>query len=1098
MSVTVEIRAALKGYAQRIRNERRAHPSVTEPGLAPAFNELLKAILPHLPAAPYNLEVLAEFSSAGVGRPDIALKLPGEQARAFIELKGLDKTTDGSKWKNAHDKRQFERFAELPHWTICNFHNLRLYARGEELAAADLVPEAALDPNRDDAAAAKLIDGHDPAAAVRIIERLAQVSPPEAKDAEHLAELLAHSAKLVRGIIRDRLAELEAEGKTDTPLHAVRKEFRDVLYSHPEAGGYSSPDFDELFSGAFAQTLAFGLLLAREAAESAETERRKKLKIAEYERVKVDKNAYKLMPDEHPLMRTTLRVLSMDEVAAEVGAGFEVMLQTVNNFDPGILALRPGGKDPILYFYEFFLETFDPAARERYGVYYTPMPVVRFMVGALDRALKEHLKTSGIADPGVHILDPATGTGTFLLGIAERLRNDVSEEHGKGQAPAALRGLAERMFGFELLIGPYAVAHYRLHHTLARGEDGKPDPAYKLPRLGVYLTDTLAKPGTASVLGSLGFVSEGIKDERQQSDQVKARQEILAIIGNPPYRRLLAGEEQSLVGNWVAEQLWEDLKKPVRDAGWGNQLNTFPELSVAFWRWSIWKLFEAENAPKKGVIAFISNRKYLTGKPYAGLRKMLRERFDRIEVYDLRGDGRAGERAGVEGDQNVFNILTGVAVTLAIADGSKVEGDLACVEYLDAWAEGRVTRKAKLDWMDEGAAAGTLPGAVPVARDVLDDMRPVPFLNGDLLAISDAFAYTRGGMQTKRDDFIYAFSEGELQARITVFRTATAVDAERMFHSTGENHYADAQAVPYSKAHVMSASYRPLDRRFIYNHRAFGAYLRQDMQALWGDVNAALYAMKGGTGGGPAIWCHGLMPDYHAFSGRGGYAFPLYDRRPGHGPYNLKVELTDALSEAYGSPVTPEAVFDAILALLSATSYSTRFAEDLEDVFPHIPFPAQRAVFDAAAAVGAEIRAVETFARQPAPAYLEGVALAETPPSGKLRPIDPRDLDEGDGLFLCADGSGRVAPIPRKVWEFAVSGYRVVPRWLSAREGIDATAADFIPQLRDLVGRVGELIDLFDKADSLLEQTLSDPLSRESLDFAARSSQDEELSGDSE
>ena len=126
----------------------------------------------------------------------------------------------------------------------------------------------------------------------------------------------------------------------------------------------------------------------------------------------------------------------------------------------------------------------------------------------------------------------------------------------------------------------------------------------------------------------------------------------------------------------------------MRNAGKGGQLNTFPELSVAFWRWAIWKIFEAENAPGQGVVAFISNRKFLTGWPYAGLRKMMRERFDRIEIIDLRGDVRRGERAGVDADQGVFNIQVGTAITLAISDGSKVAGEGASVYYHDSWTEG--------------------------------------------------------------------------------------------------------------------------------------------------------------------------------------------------------------------------------------------------------------------------------------------------------------------------------------------------------------------------------------------------------------------------
>jgi len=169
----------------------------------------------------------------------------------------------------------------------------------------------------------------------------------------------------------------------------------------------------------------------------------------------------------------------------------------------------------------------------------------------------------------------------------------------------------------------------------------------------------------------------------------------LAIIGNPPYRRLEEGENRTLVGRWL-DGLWDDLKEPVREAGQGGQLNTFPELSVAFWRWAIWKLFESDHAPNRGVVAFISNRKYLTGWPYAGLRKMLRERFDRIEIIDLRGDVRRGERAGIEHDEGVFNIMVGTAITVAVADGTKPDGELAEVFYQDCWTEGLFSDKRRL------------------------------------------------------------------------------------------------------------------------------------------------------------------------------------------------------------------------------------------------------------------------------------------------------------------------------------------------------------------------------------------------------------------
>lgn len=606
--MTGEIHEHLKRYAARMREQLRANPHATEPALAPAFQELVERLLPLLPAVE-PLTVSPEFRREGVGRPDIALVRPGQPARAFIELKAPSKPASPKRWRGPHDKRQYERLQELAHWSASNFAEFHLFSRDALQGHAVVVPEAALAPDTPSALADGLIDAHDPTRFTGLLAELARAQPPSAGNAEQLAELLAHSARIVKSAVRERVAQLDTEKDRNDPLMLVRQTYRNVLYAHPEAGGYSSADFDELFSSAFAQTLAFGLLLVREHLANTETEEAKR---------KVGPDAARHMPDEHPLMKGTLEAISHPRVIDSIGIGFEVMRDTVNSFDPKILAPRRDGRDPILYFYEDFLSVFDPAARERYGVYYTPLQVVRFMVGALDRVLREDLGKKGLHDSDVTILDPATGTGTFLLGIAERVRERVMEEEGGPAAGMALKNLAGRMFGFELLIGPYAVAHYRLHHALAHrppddGEDA-PQPV-DLPRLGIYLTDTLSRPDAVTPMGRLGIQGIPIDEERERANEIKTRERILAIIGNPPYKRLDEGEDETLVGRWMNEEVWTDLKQPVRDAGKGGQLNTFPEFSVAFWRWAIWKLFEAENAPRKGVIAFITNRKYLTGWP---------------------------------------------------------------------------------------------------------------------------------------------------------------------------------------------------------------------------------------------------------------------------------------------------------------------------------------------------------------------------------------------------------------------------------------------------------------------------------------------------
>ena len=1048
-------------YAQRIRDLRRAHATVQEPALAPAFQELLTGLLGELPEGA-ALTVVPEFVNPGIGRPDIALVRTGQPARAFVELKALDKPANPARWRTPHDRRQAERLRELSCWAASNFIDLMLFERADERGTARVVPERALDPTCPDATADRLIRQHDAAPFVTLVSRLAAGAgqAPAARDARHLAGLLAHSSRLVRGIVEERLAELRAAGTTADPLLDVRGEFQTVLYAHPEAGGYPARDFDVLFSSAFAQTLAFGLLLVREGSNAP-----------------VDENAHTRMPAEHPLMRTALRVLTLPEVLDVIGIGFTVLRDTVNSFAAEILAARPGRPDPILYFYEDFLEVFDPEARERHGVYYTPVQVVRFMAGALDRVARDHLGLNGLRDPGLTILDPATGTGTFLLGVAERVRDDAQAAGGPARAELELRGLAGRMFGLELLVGPYAVAHYRLHHTLRPPPIPPAAAPPPLPRLGIYLADTLAEPGAAAPAGRLGFVSAGIGDERRAANQVKSRQPVLAIIGNPPYRRLEEGEDQTLVGRWM-NGLWDDLKRPVRDAGEGNQLNTFPELSVAFWRWALWKLFEADGAPQRGVVAFITNRTFLTGVPYSGLRQTMRARFDRIEVIDLRGNLRLGPRAGVERDMGVFDIQVGTAITIAVADGSRV-GQPAEVQYLDAWAEGLFSRPAKLGWLVGGAGAGQLPNAVPVPREGLENFRPRPFGNGEWPTLRECFVFAGSGMETKRDGFVYDADRARLRAKVEAFLQADPATARAAFHNTRDRTAKAAQAVPFDPTAIREVMYRPLDRRFLYLQPRYGDFLRPELQRVWGANNVALYALPRGTGAGPALWCHGLLPDRHAFRGSyGGYAFPLHDRRPAVGSSNVSAELVAGLTTLYGVDVTAEDTFDVILCLLSARTYTLRFAEDLEDVFPHVPFPADHEAFQRAARLGADIRVVETFARAPAgladPAF---VRLVTTP-----SPQATLDVREPDGatLILGADGSGAVDGLPATLWDFEVSGYPMLRRWLEGREGQTVDLA-LLDAFRDVCARLAELVDLFGRADTLLAEALAAPLTRDVL-----------------
>lgn len=390
-------------------------------------------------------------------------------------------------------------------------------------------------------------------------------------------------------------------------------------------------------------------------------------------------------------------------------------------------------------------------------------------------------------------------------------------------------------------------------------------------------------------------------------------------------------------------------------------------------------------------------------------------------------------------------------------------------------------RQYKLRALDDKEACWSF---AQIERGDLDNFRPTPFLDVEALSLEECFWFAGGGDQTARDDIVYSPVRGQLALQVAAFQALGDDEAKKVFGPTKRRPLEAARTAQFDDAAIRRIAFRPLDTRYLYADDRFVEYMRSELIEAWGPENVCLYAMPFGTGNGVSIWLHGLYPDYQALSERGGYAFPLYDRRQGPDAANLSTILLAHLGEAYGAPVRAEDVFDAILALLSATSYTRRFAEDLEDTFPHIPFPAAREVFDRTVTAGREIRAIETFSREPLPQFRPGtLARIESQPAGVVRGGLTSDgaWNEGE-VTLCADGSGRLSGIPRATWDFAVSGYRVLPRWIDGRKGLPADLP-LIREFRDVAARIGELIHRFDEADLVLAETLADTLTRAELGF---------------
>jgi len=320
--------------------------------------------------------------------------------------------------------------------------------------------------------------------------------------------------------------------------------------------------------------------------------------------------------------------------------------------------VKGAGNDAVIHFYEDFLAAYDKDERIDRGIYYTFPPLVEYAVRAADDALESRFGIDGLADERVRLLDPAVGTGTFLVGVAERAIARVTEREGEALVPSLITThLLPHLYGFELLPAPYAICHLKLNSFYE--QRGRALGSNE--RANVFLTNSLAEPiaPTGGFLPAIG----AIVAEAQQADAVKRDVPILVIIGNPPYRE----------SSHNKEHLAEEMKVfrtvdgvPMKDR------NTRPldDDYLRFLRWSVAKLLEQETSPGCGIIAMVTNSSFLARKITRGVRKFLLERFDELRVLDLHGNQRDWFRGRV--DQKVFpDVQVGIAITLFIRLGTE-------------------------------------------------------------------------------------------------------------------------------------------------------------------------------------------------------------------------------------------------------------------------------------------------------------------------------------------------------------------------------------------------------------------------------------------
>lgn len=895
-------------------------------------------------------------------RPDIAVYVGGLIC-GYIELKAPGLGADAPRLTGKHNKEQWAKLKALPNLIYTDGRDWAIYHTGERPDGQPIV-RLHDDPTAKGKAAATKADAE---ALERLFREFLTWKPSVPHNPSGLAKYLAPLTRFLRSEVENAL---EVAGSA---VGLLANEWRQFFF----------PDSDNAkFADAYAQTVTYAMLLARLSGAA---------KLDPIEAAKtLDKN--------NGLLARTLELLGQAEARKELSVGFEMLQRSLEALDPhDFMKSKP---DLWLYFYEDFLAAYDPRLRKDYGVYYTPREVVELQVRLAGELLEKRFgKKLSFADDGVVFLDPAVGTGTYPVAAVKHGLEKVRARSGPGAVPARARQMAENMHGFEVLVGPYAVAHLRLTQALegamndAKAAAGEPEEKLG-KRLNIYLADTLGTPNFAPP-GGFDLTHKALTQEHEAARKVKQGGDILVCLGNPPYdreRRNEDGSKANKVG-WVrfgdrgqgrltrgddtSEQdtielpIFEDFLRPARDAGKGLNLQVIFNDYVYFWRWALWRMFETQKCG--GVISFITASSYLVGPGFVGVREMMRRNFDELWVIDLGGDN-----LGARKTPNVFAIQIPVAIAMGIR-GTKQNPDTpAKVRYAKIEAD---SRDAKLD---------VLAGKADLSKfDWLDcsDEWQAPFTpigTGayfDWPRAVDMFPYHTAGAVFYRS-WPIGETDTVLSARWELMRNAKAQDRTALFKESRDRKIGHSVAQPDLSGHAeppirdltpaspqprtVRYGYRSFDRQFaLYDFRV-GDFIRPTLGRIYGERQTFLICPDTLICGHGAICTVSAdVPDQHYFRGSfgGKDVIPIYRDAAGTEP-NVTAGLLDLLGAEYGTTPTAEDLAAYVYAVLGGQSYTQRFWNELETPGPRVPLTKDGATFSEAASLGRKLIWLHTYAER--------------------------------------------------------------------------------------------------------------------------------------
>jgi hypothetical protein len=1017
-------------YRRQIERELQAG-NATEHTHRPALKTLIESLAPGVTAT-------NEPKRVACGAPDFSLtrkKVP----LGHIETKDVGVNLEEMERGKGPHGEQFIRYRDgLANWILTDYLEFRWYVAGEKRLAARLAETDArgkLKPTP---------DGEEKL--TQLLDAFIKQEALTVATAKDLAQRMAGMTRIVRDLIIGAFEHEKEKGW----LHNWLAAFREVLL----------PDLDEKqFADMFAQTLAYGLFAAKVHSGSGKAFSR-------------EMAAFNL-PKTNPFLRKLFSEIAGVDMPETIDWAVDDIVELLKHADLGEI-LKDFGKgkgkeDPVVHFYETFLAAYDPKMRELRGVYYTPEPVVSYIVRSIEHLLKTRFnRPKGLADENTLILDPACGTGTFLYFVIQQIREKFASQKGAWDGYVA-QHLLNRLFGFELLMAPYAVAHLKLGMELQEtgysfGSD---------QRLGIYLTNTLEEAAKRSEK----LFAQWISDEANAAAEIKRDLPIMVVMGNPPYSGHSANK-----GPWI-ENLMEDYKKDCPELYKPAQAKWLHDDYVKFIRFGQWRI-ERTGA---GVLAFITNHGYLDNPTFRCMRQRLIKTFTDIYILDLHGSSKK-KQLSPDGskDENVFDIQQGVAIGIFLKNPEKASRTR--LHHTEFWG-GRESKNTQLYESDVATCEWTRfepqpplylfkPQNVRLLAEYEKGWRLPEVMNesGD----------PAPGIVTTHDEFAISWSPAEAKEKVNVLlNTASEEEARAKFRLCTQSQWNYDRAKKELRTgswekQVMPILYRPFDIRWtVYDSNVAVHRRERVMRHMLAGHNVGLCTTRSTEigRGFEHVFCSRNLIQHHTVSLKEvNFLLPLYlyraakdvahaqadlevetshcppgpgGRRPNLNPkfiaemekrLGLKFvpEMPDVGADQRvrpqkgahaGAPLQnvfgPEDVFNYIYAIFHSPTYRTRYAEFLKSDFPRVPLTSDVDLFRALCEKGAELVALH---------LLESPTL-ENPITGY--PVKGSNVVEKGFPKYLAPGE----PEPVFVAQVPLSGPAALPRLKAGRVYINRSAA---------------------------------------------------------